>query len=130
MDRHERRLKQLAIIARDVLPIGSARIASAIYYRGQLVGLGTNKKKSHPFQAKWGRREECIYLHAEIEAIKNSINRMGGIDFFKESTIYVVRQKVINGQWVDGLAKPCAGCQRAIESFGLREVIYSENGRI
>jgi tRNA(Arg) A34 adenosine deaminase TadA len=126
--RHERRLKELSLIARDVPPIGSARIACSIYYRNELVAIGTNKLKSHPLQDRFKKNSKAIYLHAEIEAIKNAIKFFRDLDKLKYCTIYISRQKIIKGQWVDGLAKPCSGCQRAILAFGFREVIYTENG--
>ena len=75
--------------------------------------------------------DDAIYLHAETDAIKNALKRIPESELEKAS-LYVCRVKYdSNGRgkkitW--GLAKPCIGCQRAIATFGIRDVIYSNEG--
>lgn len=127
MTRHERILSDLSVIARDVEPVGQARICAGIVYKRQLVGVGVNLRRTDPMAKRFQRNPEAISGHAEINAIKNSINRMRGADFLKDSTLYVARQKIVCGEWVDGMAAPCPGCERAIEAFGIKRVYYTED---
>lgn len=104
-----------------------AKIAAAITKGNQILGMGFNSLKSDPLQAKYSKNEHSIFLHAEIHAIKNSI-RNYGVDALKNSTIHVCRVKKPNSKsdkYINGLAKPCAGCRKAIEAFNLRYIRYT-----
>ncbi|NDB61641.1 hypothetical protein EB001_24855, partial [bacterium] len=48
------------------------RFAAAVVYRNKIVSVGYNRRKSHPFQAKFAKNPEAIFLHAEVHAIKNA----------------------------------------------------------
>lgn len=134
---HKKFLNQLAIVARDVTPVAGARIASALVYRRNVIAMGMCEAKSHPLQSKYNRHPLAIYLHSEISCIKNAIRAGVTEQMFRNSTLYVVRQKleqqltVVNGQkkvtkkWTSGLACPCEGCAAAIAAFEIGEVIYS-----
>lgn len=125
MTRSERIMNELRLIAQDVPAVGQARLAAGIVYRNRLIAVGTNQRKSHPLQAKFGRNKESIFLHAEVAACVNAINRMGNTEFLKQSTLIVVRQKIINKKWVDGNSCPCSGCERLIASFNIKNVIFT-----
>lgn len=106
-----------------------AKVSSAIVYKGRIVSIGTNKKKSHPFQARFGETEHSIFLHAEISAIKNALREIS-IDDMKKADLYVCRvkkEKQYSKQFVCGIAKPCCGCERAIVEFGIKNVYYTNN---
>lgn len=108
---------------------GRFKLAAGIVYKGKhLIATGVNSYKSHPLMWEWGRNEESIYLHAEIDAIKNAL-RLVTQDQLARCDIYVVRVKrdEKNKGWVRALAKPCPGCRRAIASFGLRNAFWTEN---
>lgn len=124
-NRHRRIINQLRLIARDIDPIGSARIAAAITYRGKIVSIGINQRKSHPFQAKYGKNDKAIYFHAEVNVIHNALQNTGDADFLRKCSLYVVRQKYHEGKWVDGLAKPCSGCMRAISVYNINNIYYT-----
>lgn len=84
--------------------------------------------KSDPLQAKYGTNGR-IYIHAEIAAIKNALRTIS-VDDFKRATMIVVRTKCSDDNpqlIVSGMAKPCAGCMRAIAAFGIKDVFYSTN---
>ena len=103
------------------------RFAAAIVYRNKIVSIGLNHNKSHPFQAKYARNPEAIFLHAEIHAIKNALREVD-VDELSKCDIYITRvkrKKAGDKQFVWGLSKPCPGCQRAIVEFGIRRTIYS-----
>lgn len=124
--KHNRVLNQLKVIAQDVTPVGSARIAAAIVHEKEIVGLGVCNRKSHPLQKKFGKVPEAIYLHAEMDAIKNAIRRKRGTEFLKDSTLYIARMRIIDGEFEEALACPCSGCQGAISKFGIKNVIYTK----
>jgi deoxycytidylate deaminase len=114
-------------VASDVVPISSARIAAAIVYKGDIISLGTNQKKSHPFQAKYGKNPDCIYLHAEVDAIKNSLRHIT-VDDLPHAELYIARMKRPEPRakyYIRGLCKPCEGCAKAIAAFGIKKVYYT-----
>jgi len=118
-------------MARDVEPVGQARLAAAIVYKNDIVAFGTNKKKTHPFQRRFCKHENAINLHAETDAIKNALRDLS-VDQLSRSSLYVARVRYETSQ-IDlnkkflrpGLAKPCVGCSRAISTFGIQKVCYS-----
>lgn len=121
MTRHLRRIRELAVIAEDCThpnKFDKYHHAASLYKNNRLIGVGTNKFRSHPLQAKFGRNNECIYLHAEIDAInsarKRNIDPTGSI-------LYVARAK--NGSLRN--SKPCGGCQKAIDFYNIKMVYYS-----
>lgn len=120
MTRHEKRLSELCVIANDTSMFEKNRHAAAIYIGNKLVSIGVNQLKSHPLQAQFGINSDAIFLHAEIDAIKNALKRVSLLDLQK-ATLYVVRTK--NG--IAKLSKPCGGCQRAIIHFGIKNVYWS-----
>lgn len=75
--------------------------------------------KSHPFQARYSKNSESIYLHAETAAILDAVNRgedpRGGV-------MHVIRP-LRDGTL--GLARPCSGCMKALEAYDIERVIYS-----
>ena len=105
-----------------------AKVTAGIVVRGKLISIGFNQAKTHPFQLKFSKNNDSIYLHAEIAAIKNSMNHMNPLTL-KKATLYIARAK--NGddgttvQW--GQAMPCKGCSKAINFFKIRRVVYTTN---
>lgn len=97
-------------------------LAAAIVIKNRIISFGTNRMKTDPFQAKYGKNKDCIYMHAEIHAIKNALRHIK-VDGLRKADLYVLR--VRNGDGARGLSKPCEGCQRAIAEFGIRNVIYT-----
>lgn len=83
--------------------------------------------KSHPIQKLYRKNDCAIYLHSEVDAIKNAINSRVDLETISRSTLYIARQKMTssNGSWTQGLAKPCLGCQKCIEDYKLKQVIYT-----
>ena len=123
MNRHT---ETLTTISQDLAGVRRARIAAGIVYKGRLVAVGVNSKKSHPFQAKYSKNEHAIYLHAEVAAIMAAKRKLTEAELAK-ATLYVIRTKesYINGQTVLGIAKPCEGCERCINDHNIRRVVYS-----
>lgn len=105
------------------------KVAAIIVHRNKVVSVGINSRKTDPFQAKFNKHYNPlkIHKHAEIAAIKQSIRHLGDGDY-RRATIYVARIKRIdytkNG-WAWGLAKPCEGCQGAIDEFEIGRIVYT-----
>jgi len=127
MDLIKDRLDKLSEAASQSKPVYRARMVAAIYLRNKLITLGHNSYKTHPFQARFGKMRECIYLHAETDAIKNALKHIDVVELRKAS-LYVARVKLQGSKskvHIQGLARPCEGCQRAIATFGIEEVFYT-----
>ena len=112
--------------------VSGARIGAIITIKNRVIAYGTNQKKTHPFQALHGKNANAIYLHAEIDAIKNALREID-IDDFRRATLYVARLKNSTSDprspLIYGLAKPCKhGCAQAIVKFGLKRAVYSLDG--
>lgn len=93
------------------------KIAALIFDKRKLIAVGLNQNKTHPLQAKFQRHPEAVYLHAEIAALAAVRGSCEGL------TMYVAR---VGAHGEPRLAKPCWACQRAIMSFGLKGVYWSE----
>ena len=105
------------------------KMAAGIAYRGNLLATGLNSFKSHPMMRQWGKNEDSIFIHAEIDAIKNALKIMSQSELSR-CDLYIARVKrpdSLSDAWVPGLAKPCHGCQRAIAAFDIRNVYYTHD---
>lgn len=127
--RHVKYINQLSKIASDIpTPFNhNARLAACIVGRSGLISIGVNEKKSHPFQAKYGRNKDSVFLHAETSAIKNALKYITEKEL-ERCTLYICRVKYYDhhkDRMIFGLAKPCLGCFRCITSFGIKKVIYT-----
>ena len=101
---------------KDRLP----RMAAIIVTKDGREYVGFNSKKTHPLMAKFGKNEKAICLHAEVDAIRQSVRCKAEL---AGSTMYIAR---VDRKGLPRLAKPCIGCRRAIISFGIREVEWTE----
>lgn len=114
-------------VAEATTPINSARIASAIVLKRKIISIGFNCLKSHPFQKKYGKNSDSIFLHAEISALKNALNHYTS-DELTKAEIFVCRVKrpdPTSTSFVWGMTKPCSGCLNAISDFSIRKVHYT-----
>lgn len=110
----------------------NAQIAAVIAIRGKFISVGFNQQKTHPLQKKYGKNTHAVFLHAEIDAIRNALKTLD-VDDLSKASIYVARVKKqpnIQGFHL-GNAKPCqgdhvnCGCQAALESFGINRVFFT-----
>jgi tRNA(Arg) A34 adenosine deaminase TadA len=101
------------------------KLAAGVVFKNRLVAVGVNSYKSHPLMSKFGKNPEAIYLHAEVDAIKNAL-RVLSLQELEKSDILVVRVKRDEHDYKTCLAKPCEGCARAIETFNIRNLYYTE----
>jgi len=125
--KHTKYMELLSKMAIAVEPVRQARIAACLVYKNEIVSFGINQMKTHPFQAQFGKNKESIFLHAETDCIKNSLRELE-VDDLSRCTLYICRMKYETHEkkkFVFGLAKPCAGCARAITTFNIKNVVYS-----
>lgn len=124
----EKHIDMLRLIALDSEPFSNARVAAMIVYKNRVISIGTNSSKSHPFAERFKKKHGAIYLHAETAAILKAI-RILGEENLKRATIIVARVKGMTNQtgMLFGIAKPCGGCSKCIEEYGIRKVIYTED---
>lgn len=111
--------------------VSSARLAAAIVYKNDIISLGINQRKTHPFQRRFAKHEMAIFLHAEIDAIKNALKHIT-IEELSKSKLYISRVKYDDSERNPtpdklrrGLARPCAGCARAIATFNIQHVCFT-----
>lgn len=125
--RHKKYLDEAFVLSKAVEPVGNARVAAILVRQNRAVAYGFNRKKTHPFAAKFGRNSDAIYLHAETDAIRNALKDVDPSDL-ESMTLYVARSKKVSTHdhsLVHGLARPCEGCRRAIAQFGIKNVFYT-----
>jgi deoxycytidylate deaminase len=119
--RHDRIMQFLARQAQDNAPNESSKHAAAVVLKNEIISVGWNELKSHPFQVQFSKEPEKYFLHAEVNAIRKSLNHIKPEDLSK-ATLYVARV-MKNGEW--GMSCPCAGCTKAILAFDIKKVIYT-----
>ncbi len=96
------------------------QMAAAVTMRNRIISFGSNRMKTHPMQKKYARNDHSLFLHAEVNAIKNAL-RYIAVDDLKKASLVVLRKKDAKR----GLSKPCEGCMRAIAEFGIKKVFYT-----
>jgi|SaaInl33SG_5_DNA_1037386.scaffolds.fasta_scaffold27566_2 tRNA(Arg) A34 adenosine deaminase TadA len=102
-------------------------LAAAVVYRGKVITRGNNQKKSHPIQQQFAKKPEAIFLHAEVDALYKASKVLTPKQLAK-ATLYIARKKhprPRTRELVWGLSKPCKGCQKAIEHYKIKEVVYT-----
>jgi tRNA(Arg) A34 adenosine deaminase TadA len=125
MKKDQNFISVLKKISQDIECVGNQTLAACVVKRNKIISFGHNKNKTHPLQNKFNKHPQAIYLHAEIDAIKNALKR-ASVEDLVGSTLYIVRTKKDGSE---GLAKPCSGCMQAIESFNIGKVIYTTNAQ-
>jgi tRNA(Arg) A34 adenosine deaminase TadA len=127
--RDQKILEDLFTLASDVKNnqlAHRAHLAACLVHRNKIVAYGINRMKTHPFQAQFGRNADAIYWHSETQCIHNAIRKFGE-DFLSTCSLYIARSKLVKGQEVIGLAKPCPGCTNAIIKYKIPKVVYTNN---
>lgn len=130
---HNRDLKIMQFLRRVAIDNpgvnNRTKLSSALVIKRDIISVGVNIMRSHPIQKKFGKNDASIYLHAEINAIVNSLNHVDKDDLRKASLyVYRVKKDMYDPKrthWVDGLSCPCKGCMSAIDAFKIKRVIYS-----
>jgi tRNA(Arg) A34 adenosine deaminase TadA len=104
-----------------------ARLAAAVVIRNEIISIGFNRRKTHPFQAQFQTNDKQIYLHAETDAINRALKYVSKEDL-RKATLYVARVKYKDGKskksiWAESM--PCIGCQKAISMYGIKSVVHT-----
>jgi tRNA(Arg) A34 adenosine deaminase TadA len=111
----------------------SVRVMAGLVYKGELITCSSNSKKTDPFQNRFCPHPDALFLHAETRVIKRAL-KVCNMSFseIQKATLYVSRivlgnaeRKFSNNQFQWGLAKPCPGCQAAINFFEIKKVFYT-----
>lgn len=126
-DKHSKYINILSKIASDLSPVKSARLAACVVLQNDIISFGVNEMKSHPFQARYGKNSDAVYLHAETSAIKNALKYIS-INELKRCSLYICRVKYTDASKIKlmfGTAKPCPGCFRCINTFEISKVYYT-----
>lgn len=106
-----------------------AKLSACVVIKNRIISTGRNQYKSHPLARQYGKNKEAIFLHAEVNAIANSLNHVDKDDL-RKATLYIYRVKRPSHKsstWIDGISKPCTGCMSAIVEFGFKRVVYTSN---
>lgn len=91
--------------------------------RHNILSLGVNKPKSHPYQYKSQLKvgsPSRIYLHSEIDCIIN----LRRVNYSSNPYYAYVARTTSSGKLA--LAKPCLGCYYALEELGIRKIFYTD----
>lgn len=129
MDAITRMLTRLAIDSGGYQHTRKVPMAAGITYRKHLIATGVNQMKTHPLMMGAGYRKDQLFMHAEVDAIRNALRLITPTQL-AQCELHVVRVKrPYSGskQWVHGLAKPCPGCTRTIASFGIERVKWTDD---
>lgn len=100
------------------------RVGCVITLKNEVISVGYNTRKTHPFQAKHSTKagnKLAICMHAETSAIIKIMH--SGVNFSRVK-IYVYRQGMTGNKL---LARPCKICMGMIKSLGIRNIYYSTN---
>lgn len=127
MNRHEKYFNILEKVAQALEPVANARVAAFLVYKRDVIAVGYNKDKTHPFQKRHSKNNLALYLHAETDCINNALRYYSDEEVSK-SSLYILRVKHSDDDhiaFIRGLAKPCEGCQKCIKRYGIKKVYYS-----
>lgn len=104
------------------------KMSAGLVYRRQLVATGVNSYKSHPLMCSPGYKNGQIFMHAEVDCIRNSLKLIDEKDL-SQASLFIVRVKRnrSTGKWQHGLAKPCQGCTRMITSFDIESLWWTQD---
>lgn len=101
--------------------------SALILYKNEVISLACNKIKSHPFQKKYSKANEAIFLHAEVSAIHNALKKIT-LKELSKSTMYVCRVRINNdNKHYFSYSRPCEGCMKAIAEFDIKSVYFSND---
>lgn len=114
-------LKKMKKKAEDSEPVSNTRLVAAIIHKGKVVSYGKNQYKTHPTMIKFSKNPHAIFLHAEVDAINKAKKVLSREDLSK--TKLIVMRILKDGTYAN--AKPCCGCSKCIEHYGITNVIYT-----
>jgi deoxycytidylate deaminase len=108
-------MTRFAEMAADCSIHPTHQVGCAIFVQGKLIALGTNNKRTHPEQRRFGKQVSC---HAEFLAIKKLKNK----NLLNGSTLVVCR-KLKDGSLAQ--SRPCELCMPLLLANGVKRIMYS-----
>lgn len=127
MNRHEKYFNLLEKVAQALDPVAGARVAAFLVYKRDVIAVGFNKPKTHPFQMRHSKNDLAIYLHAETDCINNALRNYSN-EVLSKSVMYILRARYSDNDhklFIRGLARPCRGCNNCIEKYAIKQVYYT-----
>lgn len=119
------RFFKLAKNASEMSDFHAQHIGCVATYRNHVIGVGWNTSRTSPLQKRFNKYrgldgdDVCNSLHAELM----TINKIKYLDLnFSKVNLYIWRN------WKNGriaLSKPCAACENAIRTIGIRSIYYT-----
>lgn len=117
-------LKLTQKLAEDTPKFANARLGAILAVRGKVIAFGTNNSpKTHPLARLFGKNPYATHPHAELNAIMNAERR--GFEDWHKATLYIARVVILNAEYQLALARPCEGCWRAIDHYGIGNVVWT-----
>lgn len=108
-------------------------LGCVITYKGRVIGRGSNSDKTDPLQKRYNKERKFNKsgtqpikhsVHAEIAALKSiPYPIQESIDWSKVK-VYIYRIAVGKKLHM-GLARPCAGCMKALRDKGIQKIYYT-----
>ena len=108
-------------------------LGCVIVYKGHIIGRGSNSDKTDPLQNLYNKERKFNKngsqpikhsVHAEIAALKSiPYPIQESIDWGKVK-VYIYRIAVGKKLHM-GLARPCAGCMKALRDKGIQRIFYT-----
>lgn len=89
----------------------SMKHGAVLVKKGKVISVGFNKVKTHPKSP-----HPFNQIHAEVDAIFNSRTNLKGTE------LYIYRE---TKDGLPAMSKPCAHCQKLINSVGIKRIYYS-----
>jgi deoxycytidylate deaminase len=95
----------------------SSKHGAVIVKNGRIIGVGINTMRANASVEASENSWRSSYVHAEEVALKMAGSRASG------STLYVSR---VNKSGNPRLSEPCIKCERMINRYGVKRVVYTE----
>jgi deoxycytidylate deaminase len=116
-----------------IKPVGRNSISrfGAVLWNGPLMFFGWNSYKTHPLQKKFGKNDECIHIHAEIDCIVQATRWLAKQNrtVYKNVTSLSGFSLAVARVLTDGtpsIAMPCEGCQKALIAFDIKNMVWTK----
>lgn len=89
--------------------------------------------RSHPLQARYATHSDRVWLHAEVDCLRQAINYFTGIQGVRRDNLsaidlsgFTMSVARVLADGTPSLAKPCAGYMAAIKRFKIEKVVWTE----
>lgn len=94
---------------------------AAIVLSGKILSIGECGLKGNSKICK-----DVVTRHAEMDAISKIKDKKK----LKKASLWSIRYKKINGEYVLGNAKPCIHCKKLAMKYGIKHVFYTNDNGI